>query len=78
MLNLCGAVLGRVQRPNEPVLMGPQVLELRQAAVDARTKYLIDLISLPIGQSNRYRVGTHGMDRDKCLLAPAQLPPTTM
>lgn len=44
VLNLCGVVLGRVQRPNEPVLMGPQVLKLQQAAVDAYTKYLIDLI----------------------------------
>lgn len=44
VLSLCGAVLGRVQRANEPVLIGPQVLDLRQAAVDAYTKYLIDLI----------------------------------
>lgn len=43
-LCLCGVVLGGVQRPNEAVLMGPQVLMLQRAAVDAHSKYLIDLI----------------------------------
>lgn len=37
-LCLCGLVLGRVQRPNEAVLMGPQVLKLQQATVDAHSK----------------------------------------
>lgn len=38
-LCLCGVVLGRVQRPNEAVLMGPQVLKLQQAAVDPQSNW---------------------------------------
>lgn len=43
-LSLSGIVLGRAQRPNEAVLMVPQVLKLQQAAVVAHSKQLIYLI----------------------------------
>lgn len=43
-LSLSLLVLGRVQRPNEAFVMGPQVSKQQQAVVDVHSMYLIDLI----------------------------------